>query len=68
MNEILRVGAEENESEHAQAKRKIHLRCCTGRENLMLRIGKNKTSHASPHESSSVGGSRESFVQVSANI
>jgi hypothetical protein len=30
--------------------------------------GWNKTSHASPHESSSVGRSRESFVQVLANI
>jgi hypothetical protein len=31
-------------------------------------MGRNKTSHASPHESSSVGRSRESFVQLSANI
>jgi hypothetical protein len=31
-------------------------------------VGRNKTSDAPPHESSSVGCGRESFVQVSLNI
>jgi hypothetical protein len=68
MHEILRAGAEENESEHARAKRKIRLRAVSDAQISRRIMGWNKTSHASPHESSSVGRSRESFVQVLANI
>src|SRR5206468_8440779 len=35
MHEILRAGTEENESERARAKRKIHLHCCTGPATLI---------------------------------
>jgi hypothetical protein len=69
MRDRVRLAAlKKTNREQTRAKRKIHLRCCTGRANLTSRMGKNKMSCASPHESSLVGCSRESFVQVSANI
>jgi hypothetical protein len=68
MHEILPAGVEENEVAHARAKRKIRLVAVSDAQISRRIMDSNKTSHASPHELSSVGRCRESFVQVLANI
>jgi len=51
---------EQKEKSVSVAVPEVQIPCCI--------IGGNKTSDAPPHESSSVGCDRESFVQVSLNI
>jgi hypothetical protein len=54
--------------EQVRAKRKIHPAAAPGAQFSGCIMSRNKMSCVPPHESSSAGSNRESFVQVSANI